>query len=118
MIGQLFTTGVAIKQQYPGNENKWIATINYEDESHAQLRGVQGTLQNKYSDNLLSAVRTVFEDSQKMGIRMLTLPEQNPRLYIKELIAADNPETWKQIKLVADALHFEVCVCLEKSVTK
>lgn len=30
---------------YPGTENKWIAQVDFEDESHAQLRGVNGTLE-------------------------------------------------------------------------
>ncbi|RCJ27289.1 hypothetical protein A6S26_12685 [Nostoc sp. ATCC 43529] len=113
MIGELFTTGVSIKQQYPGNENKWIAVISYEDESHANLRGVQGTLQNKYGDNLLNAIKTVLEDSEKMGIRMMSLPGQNPRLYIKELFV-NNSESWEQIQVAADALNFEVMNCLDK----
>jgi hypothetical protein len=27
-------------QQYPGDENKWIAQVDFEDKSHAQLCGV------------------------------------------------------------------------------
>ncbi|MBG1240555.1 hypothetical protein [Nostoc sp. NZL] len=113
MIGELFTTGVSIKQQYPGDENKWIAVIRYEDESHANLHGVQGTLQNKYGDDLLNAIKTVLADSEKMGIKMMTLPNSNPSLYVKDLFV-NNQETWEQINLAADALNFEVMNCLDK----
>ncbi len=111
MIGQLFTTGIGIYQQYPGDENKWIAQVDFEDESHAQLRGVRGTLATKYGNDLLESVRTVKQDAENLEIRMLTLPDTKLRLYVKRLFV-DNAEVWKQIESVAKELNLEVMSCL------
>lgn len=111
MIGQLFTTGIGIYQMYPGTENKWIAQVDFEDESHAQLRGVQGTLATKYGDDLFESVRTVKQDAENLRIRMLTLPNTKFKLYVKRLFV-DNAEVWKQIEGVAKELDLEVVSCL------
>ena len=113
MIGQLFTTGIGIYQMYPGTENKWIAQVDFEDESHAQLRGVKGTLATKYGNNLLESVRTVKQDAENLGIRMLTLPDTKLRLYVKRLFI-DNAEVWQQIESVAKELNLEVISCLSE----
>ena len=113
MIDNLFATGISVSQMYPSSENKWIATIRYEDESHAELGGVKGTLNNKYGDDLLEACKTVLENSEKIGIRMVSLPNQKPRLYVIELVS-DNSEIWEQITSTANALEFEVCDCINR----
>ncbi|RUS92290.1 hypothetical protein [Trichormus variabilis] len=113
MIGQLFTTGIGIYQQYPCDDNKWIAEVFFEDESHAQLRGVQGTLATKYGDDLFECVRTVKQDAENLGIRMLSLPNTKFKLYVKRLFV-DNAEVWKQIEGVAKELDLEVVSCLPK----
>lgn len=107
MIGQLFTTGISVYQQYPGDDNQWIVTIDFEDESHAQLGGIRGTLTTKYADNLLNSVKTIQQDAQSLGIRMLTLPHSKFKLYVKRLFV-DNAEVWKQIEGVAKELNLEV----------
>jgi hypothetical protein len=111
MIGQLFTTGIGIYQMYPGTENKWIAQVDFEDESHAQLGGVKGTLATKYGDNLLESVKTVKQDAQNLGIRILSLPNTKFKLYVKRLFI-DKTEVWKQIEGVAQELDLEVVSCL------
>ena len=111
MIGQLFTTGIGIYQMYPGDDNKWIAQVDFEDESHAQLWGVQGTLATKYGDDLLESVRTVKQDAETLGMRMLSLPDTKLRLYVKRLFV-DNAEVWKQIESVGKELDLEVISCL------
>ncbi|MEI3650426.1 MAG: hypothetical protein V6D39_10620 [Dolichospermum lemmermannii FEM_B0920] len=111
MIKQLFTTGIGIYQMYPGDDNKWIAQVDFEDESHAQLGGVKGTLATKYGDNLLESVKTVKQDAQNLGIRMLTLPDTKFKLYVKRLFV-DKTEVWKQIEGVAQELDLEVVSCL------
>ena len=109
MIGELFTTGVIIKQQY--DENKWIAIIEYADIGHANVRAVEGELRTKYRTDLLNAIKTVLEDCEIMGIKMMTLPNSKPHLYVKELFS-NNQSNWQQIQLVADALNFEVVDCI------
>jgi hypothetical protein len=103
MIGELSTTGILI-EKIPGN-NKWIAIISFQDESLMDLRGVNGTLSNKHGDDLLAACRTVLEKSEQMGIKMLSLPNKKPKLYVKELFA---DEIWEQVKFAANVLDFEL----------
>ncbi|MBD2386021.1 hypothetical protein [Cylindrospermum sp. FACHB-282] len=113
MIGQLFTTGIQVKQVCPGNENKWLAFINFTDESHSNLDGVHGTISNKYGNDLLAACRTVLEDAGKMGIKTVNFPNIKPKLYIAELFV-NNPDVWQQIEFAANILEFEVSNCLPK----
>jgi hypothetical protein len=107
MIGQLFTTGISIYQQYPGDDNKWISDLFFEDESHAQLGGIQGNLSTKYAENLLESVKNIQQDAQNLGIRMLALPHSKFKLYVKRLFV-NNAEVWQQIERVAKELNLEV----------
>jgi len=46
-----------------------------------------------------------------MGIKMMTLPNSKPHLYVKEIFP-NNQSSWQQIKLVANALNFEIVDCI------
>jgi hypothetical protein len=72
---------------------------------------VQGTLATKYGDDLLESVRTVKQDAENLGMRMLSLPDTKLRLYVKRLFV-DNAEVWKQIESVGKELDLEVISCL------
>ena len=72
---------------------------------------MQGTLATKYGDDLLESVRTVKQDAENLGMRMLSLPDTKLRLYVKRLFV-DNAEVWKQIESVGKELDLEVISCL------
>jgi hypothetical protein len=110
MIGQLYATGIEIQQMYPGTENKWIGIIKFEDESHAVLGGVKGSLSNKYGDDLLVVCRLLLADAEKMGITMFAVGEKQ-KLYVTKLFV-NNRKIYEQMCMAADALDFEVCNCL------
>jgi hypothetical protein len=106
MVGEFYTTGIAIKQTE--SDNKWLAAIAFVDEVIAQ--GTGGTLSNNSPDDLLEVCRLVLEDAQKLGIKILAV-NNKPRLYVKELVT-NNKSTYEQISMAAELLDFEVCNCL------
>ncbi|MDK2462760.1 MULTISPECIES: hypothetical protein [Aphanizomenon] len=56
-------------------------------------------------------MRTVKQDAENLGMRMLSLPDTKLRLYVKRLFV-DNAEVWKQIESVGKELDLEVISCL------
>ena len=107
MIGDYYwTTGIRIYQQYPGTDNSWLAKINFEDDSHAQIGGSKGSLSTKYQTSLMDSIKTIRDDAQKLGIQIKSISDK-PHLYVCELLT-NNAETWHQINTVADELGLSV----------
>ena len=111
MIGNYYwATGIQIHQQYPGNDVSWIAKVDFEDDSHAQIGGSKGALSTKYQTNLLDSTKTIYQDAQKLGIQFKSISGK-PNLYVYELVE-NTPDIWQQIQAVADEIGFEVVNCL------
>lgn len=107
MIGKYWSTGIIVSQQYPGNHNSWIAKVEFQDDSHAQIGGIKGTLSTKYQTSLLDCIRTVYEDAQALGIEFRSIPGKKPSLYVEEFIA-DTKEAIRQVEVIANETGLDV----------